>query len=106
MFERFTDRARKAMQLANQEAQRLNDPYVGTDHILLGLVKEAKGAGAHVLARHRIDLVKVREVIEAAVHSLSDARPLGKLPLTPRAKTALAFALDQVDGPYLPPGEA
>ncbi|KKK80802.1 hypothetical protein LCGC14_2819880, partial [marine sediment metagenome] len=49
MFERFTDRARKVMALANQEAQRFNHEYIGTEHILLGLVKEGSGVGANVL---------------------------------------------------------
>ena len=49
MYERFTDRARKVMQLANQEAQRFNHEYIGTEHILLGLVRDGAGVGAHVL---------------------------------------------------------
>ena len=54
MFERFTDRARKVMALANQEAQRFNHEYIGTEHILLGLVKEGSGVGATVLGRSRV----------------------------------------------------
>ena len=49
MYERFTDRARKVMQLANQEAQRFNHEYVGTEHVLLGLIKEGSGVAANVL---------------------------------------------------------
>src|SRR5256885_7376247 len=60
MFERFTDRARKVMALANQEAQRFNHEYIGTDHILLGLVKEVSGVGANVLKNLDVDLRKVR----------------------------------------------
>src|SRR6266496_3503739 len=56
MFERFTDRARKVMALANQEAQRLNHEYIGTEHILLGLVKEGSGVGANVLRNLEVDL--------------------------------------------------
>ena len=56
MFERFTDRARKVMALANQEAQRFNHEYIGTEHILLGLVKEGSGVGANVLKNLDVDL--------------------------------------------------
>src|SRR5690606_17180852 len=59
MFERFTDRARKVMALANQEAQRFNHEYIGTEHILLGLVKEGSGVGANVLKNLDVDLRKV-----------------------------------------------
>ena len=56
MYERFTDRARKVMQLANQEAQRFNHEYIGTEHILLGLIKEGSGVAANVLKNLDIDL--------------------------------------------------
>ena len=58
MYERFTDRARKVMQLANQEAQRFNHEYIGTEHILLGLVKEGSGVAANVLKNLDIDLAQ------------------------------------------------
>ena len=64
MFERFTDRARKVMALANQEAQRFNHEYIGTEHILLGLVKEGSGVGANVLKNLDVDLRKVRLEVE------------------------------------------
>jgi len=54
MYERFTDRARKVMQLANQEAQRFNHEYIGTEHILLGLVKEGSGVAANVLKTSKL----------------------------------------------------
>jgi ATP-dependent Clp protease ATP-binding subunit ClpA len=60
MYERFTDRARKVMQLANQEAQRFNHEYIGTEHILLGLVKEGSGVAANVLKNLDVDLRKIR----------------------------------------------
>ena len=62
MYERFTDRARKVMQLANQEAQRFNHEYIGTEHILLGLVKEGSGVAANVLKNLDVDLRKIRVV--------------------------------------------
>ena len=58
MYERFTDRARKIMQLANQEAQRFNHEHIGTEHILLGLVKEGSGVAANVLKNLDIDLAQ------------------------------------------------
>ena len=69
MFERFTDRARKVMALANQEAQRFNHEYIGTEHILLGLVKEGSGVGANVLKNLDVDLRKVRLEVEKLVKS-------------------------------------
>ena len=65
MYERFTDRARKVMQLANQEAQRFNHEYIGTEHILLGLVKEVSGVAANVLKNLEVDLRKIR--LEGAI---------------------------------------
>lgn len=64
MYERFTDRARKVMQLANQEAQRFNHEYIGTEHILLGLVKEGSGVAANVLKNLDVDLRKIRIEVE------------------------------------------
>jgi len=64
MFERFTDRARKVMALANQEAQRFNHEYVGTEHVLLGLVKEGQGVAANVLHNLSVDLKKIRLEVE------------------------------------------
>lgn len=86
MFERLTDRARKVMALANQEAQRFNHEYIGTEHILLGLVKEASGVGANVLKNLGIDLRKVRLEVEKLVKSGPEMVTMGKLPQTPRAK--------------------
>src|SRR5688572_11227841 len=86
MFERFTDRARKVMALANQEAQRFNHEYIGTEHILLGLVKEGSGVGANVLKNLDVDLRKVRLEVEKLVKSGPDMVTMGKLPQTPRAK--------------------
>ena len=70
MYERFTDRARKVMQLANQEAQRFNHEYIGTEHILLGLVKEGSGVAANVLKNLDIDLRKIRLEVEKIVQHL------------------------------------
>jgi len=95
MFERFTDRARKVMALANQEAQRLNHEYIGTEHILLGLVKEGSGVGATVLKQLDVDLRKVRMEVEKLVKSGPDMVTIGKLPQTPRAKKVIEYAIEE-----------
>ncbi len=95
MFERLTDRARKVMALANQEAQRFNHEYIGTEHILLGLVKEGSGVGANVLKNLDIDLRKVRLEVEKLVKSGPDMVTMGKLPQTPRAKKVIEYAMEE-----------
>ncbi|MFO0974634.1 MAG: ATP-dependent Clp protease ATP-binding subunit [Phycisphaerae bacterium] len=95
MFERFTDRARKVMALANQEAQRFNHEYIGTEHILLGLVKEGSGVGANVLKNLDMDLRKVRLEVEKLVKSGPEMVPMGKLPQTPRAKKVIEYAIEE-----------
>jgi len=95
MFERLTDRARKVMALANQEAQRFNHEYIGTEHILLGLVKEGSGVGANVLKNLDIDLRKVRLEVEKLVKSGPDMVTMGKLPQTPRAKKVIEYAIEE-----------
>jgi len=95
MFERLTDRARKVMALANQEAQRFNHEYIGTEHILLGLVKEGSGVGANVLKNLDVDLRKVRLEVEKLVKSGPDMVTMGKLPQTPRAKKVIEYAIEE-----------
>jgi ATP-dependent Clp protease ATP-binding subunit ClpC len=95
MFERFTDRARKVMALANQEAQRFNHEYIGTEHILLGLVKEGSGVGANVLKNLDVDLRKVRLEVEKLVKSGPEMVTMGKLPQTPRAKKVIEYAIEE-----------
>jgi len=95
MFERFTDRARKVMALANQEAQRFNHEYVGTEHVLLGLVKEGQGVAANVLHNLQVDLKKIRLEVEKIVKSGPNMVTMGKLPQTPRAKKVIEFAIEE-----------
>ena len=95
MFQRFTDRARKVMALANQEAQRFNHEYIGTEHILLGLVKEGSGVGATVLKNLDVDIKKLRLEVEKLVKSGPDMVTMGKLPHTPRAKKVIEFAIEE-----------
>ncbi|MCL5282191.1 MAG: four helix bundle protein [Planctomycetes bacterium] len=95
MFERFTDRARKVMALANQEAQRYNHEYIGTEHILLGLVKEGSGVGATVLKTMGVDIKKLRLEVEKRVKSGPNMVTMGKLPQTPRAKQVIIYAIEE-----------
>jgi ATP-dependent Clp protease ATP-binding subunit ClpC len=95
MFERFTDRARKVMALANQEAQRFNHEYIGTEHILLGLVKEGSGVGANVLKNLDVDLRKVRLEVEKLVKSGPETVTMGRLPQTPRTKKVIEYAIEE-----------
>lgn len=95
MYERFTDRARKVMQLANQEAQRWNHEYIGTEHILLGLVKEGSGVAANALKNLNIDLHKIRQEVERIVQAGPDVVASGKMPQTPRAKKVIEYAIEE-----------
>jgi ATP-dependent Clp protease ATP-binding subunit ClpC len=83
------------MALANQEAQRFNHEYIGTEHILLGLVKEGSGVGANVLKNLDIDLRKVRLEVEKLVKSGPEMVTMGKLPQTPRAKKVIEYAIEE-----------
>src|SRR4030095_11636109 len=83
------------MGLARQEAQRLNHEYIGTEHILLGLVQEGSGVAANVLRNMGIDLKRIRAEIEKLVKGSSTMVPMGNLPFTPRAKKVLELSLEQ-----------
>jgi ATP-dependent Clp protease ATP-binding subunit ClpC len=83
------------MQLANQEAQRFNHEYIGTEHILLGLVKEGSGVAANVLKNLDIDLRKIRLEVEKIVQSGPDMVTMGKLPQTPRAKKVIEYSIEE-----------
>jgi len=95
MFERFTDRARKVMQLAKDEARRLNHAQMAPEHILLGLVKEGSGVAANVLGDLGVDLKVLRREVEALVETGETKVDAGPLPLTPRAKDCLTAALEE-----------
>ncbi|ADV61551.1 ATPase AAA-2 domain protein [Isosphaera pallida ATCC 43644] len=95
MFERFTERARKVLQLANQEAQRLNHEFIGTEHLLLGLVKEGSGVAANVLKNLDVDLKKIRIEVEKLVQPGPEVVTIGRLPQTPRAKKATEYAIEE-----------
>lgn len=93
VYERFTDRSRKVMQLADAEARRFQHEYIGTEHVLLGLIKEGSGVGAHVLKNLDVDLQKVRTAVERLVISGPDVPFRRKRPQTPRVKNVLEYAI-------------
>ncbi|QDU69254.1 ATP-dependent Clp protease ATP-binding subunit [Engelhardtia mirabilis] len=95
MFDRFTDRAKKVMNLARQEAQRFNHEYLGTEHILLGLVQEGSGVAANVLRQMNIDLTKIRAEVEKLVKTGPSMVTMGQLPFTPRAKKVLELSMEE-----------
>jgi ATP-dependent Clp protease ATP-binding subunit ClpC len=92
MFERFTDRARRVVVLAQDEARRLNHNYIGTEHILLGLVQEGEGVAAKALEALGIGLAAVRQQVEEIAGRGKEA-PDGHIPFTPRAKKVLELSL-------------
>lgn len=93
MFERLTGRARKVMSLAVQEAQRLNSEFIGTEHILLGIIQEGGGVAAKVLKNLNVDLKRIRQEIEKLITpSPNPASRWGQLPFSPRAVRVLELA--------------
>lgn len=95
MFGRFTERASRALLLAQEEARRLNHDYVGTEHILLGLVSLGEGVAAEVLQNLGIELEKVRIEVEKLVGKGNSMLVLGEVPFTPRAKKVLELAMEE-----------
>ncbi|HSO50883.1 MAG TPA: Clp protease N-terminal domain-containing protein, partial [Acidimicrobiia bacterium] len=92
MFERFTDRARRVVVLAQEEARLLNHNYIGTEHILLGLLNEGEGIAAQALESLDIDLASVREEVVKIIGQ-GQQSPSGHIPFTPRAKKVLELSL-------------
>jgi hypothetical protein len=92
MFERFTDQARRVVVLAQEEARRLKHNYIGTEHILLGLIREDGGVAADVLEELDIGLEAVRQQVEAII-GVGKGEPKGHIPFTPRAKKVLEISL-------------
>ncbi len=93
-YDRFTERARKVLSLAQEEAQRLQHNYIGTEHLLLGLVREGEGVAAKVLSNLGVKLNKVRDTVEFIV-GRGDRIVLGEIGLTPRAKKVIELAVDE-----------
>jgi ATP-dependent Clp protease ATP-binding subunit ClpC len=92
MFERFTDRAMRVTKLAGQEAQQLNHAYIGTEHLLLGLIREGEGVAAKVLGELGISLEAARQKVREAIGP-GQQEPAGPIPFTPRARKVLELAL-------------
>ena len=92
MFERFTDRARRVVVLAQEEARLLNHNYIGTEHILLGLIHEGEGVAAKALESLSISLEAVRSQVEDIIGQ-GGSSPSGHIPFTPRAKKVLELSL-------------
>ncbi len=95
MFERFTDRARRVMGLANQEAMRFNHESIGTEHILLGLVKEGSGVAANVLCNLGVDLGRVSLEVQKKHPCGHDMVTVGRLPFEPSAKKVIELAFEE-----------
>ena len=93
-FDKFTDRARKVLTLAQEEAQRFNHNYIGTEHLLLGLVREGDGVAAKVLANMGVQLPKVRSAVEFII-GRGESMIMGEIGLTPRAKKVIELAVDE-----------
>ncbi len=95
MGTRFTERAQRVILIAQEEAKRLNHDYVGTEHILLGLVALGEGVSAQVLTNLNVDIRKVRSEIEKIVGTGDNMMLLGEIPFTPRAKKVLEYAVEE-----------
>src|ERR1700722_4959537 len=92
MFERYTDRARRVLVLAQEEARMLHHNYIGTEHLLLGLIHEHEGVAARALEALGISLEAVRQLVEEIIGQ-GQVTPSDHIPFTPRANKALALAL-------------
>ena len=93
-FEKFSERARRVLSLAQEEAQRFNHNYIGTEHVLLGLVRETDGVAAKVLANLGVELNKVRSAVEFII-GRGERSATGEIGLTPRAKKVIELAVDE-----------
>ena len=95
IFDRFTERAKKVLGLARKEAQELNHDYIGTEHLLLGLIREGGGVAANVLRNLGVDIQRIREEISRYVQPGPAMKVMGKLPFTPRVKKVLELSLEE-----------
>src|SRR3989442_13173181 len=95
MHEKFRDRVRKLMYLAREEAARLQHDYIGTEHLLLGVIREGEGIAATVLNNLGLDLDAIRQAVESMVSSTGGTLTIGEIPFTPRAKRVLELSVDE-----------
>jgi len=93
-FEKFTERARKVLTLSQEEAQRFNHNYIGTEHILLGLIREGDGVAAKVLIGLGLELDRIRQAVESSM-GRGERTVSGEVGLTPRAKRVIELAVDE-----------
>ncbi|HEU0003776.1 MAG TPA: Clp protease N-terminal domain-containing protein [Ktedonobacteraceae bacterium] len=93
-FDRFTRRARNVLQLAQEEAQRFQHNYIGTEHLLLGLIREGEGVAAETLRSFDVDLEKIRQAVEGII-GRGDRVVSGEIGLTPRAKKVIELAVSE-----------
>jgi len=98
MFERFTERARKVIILAREEAIRLGHNYVGSEHLLLGLIREGEGLGVAILKRLNVNLSAVKAEVERIITLGSESSPAGEIPFTPQAKKVLEYSISEARG--------
>jgi ATP-dependent Clp protease ATP-binding subunit ClpC len=95
MNDKFTERVRKVIYLARDEANRLQHDYIGTEHLLLGIVREGEGIAARVLQKLELDLEQIQQAIENMVKTTGGTLTLGEIPLTPRAKRVLELSVEE-----------
>ena len=95
MNDRFTQRVRKVLFLARDEAGRMQHDYIGTEHLLLGIIREGEGIAARVLQRLGIDFTQIQQAIEEIVTPQSGTITIGEIPFTPRAKRVLEISIDE-----------
>ena len=93
-FDKFSQRARRVLALAQEEAQRFNHNYIGTEHLLLGLIREGEGVAAKVLSNMGVDITKVRNAVEFIIGHGNRAA-VGEIGLTPRARRVIELAVDE-----------
>jgi ATP-dependent Clp protease ATP-binding subunit ClpC len=95
MNDRFTERVRKVLFLARDEASRLQHEYIGTEHLLLGVVREGEGIAAKVLKKMGMDFEQIRLAVEKLVSATGGTVVIGEIPFTPRAKTVLELSVEE-----------
>lgn len=96
MFDKFTDRARKILRFAREEAEKLNSEFIGTEHMLMGLIREDGGVASDVLKKLQVDLEQVRKEVEKMIAPPKEAPAYrGQLPFSPRAKKVLELSAEQ-----------
>ena len=95
MHDKFTERVRKVIYLAREEAARLQHDYIGTEHLLLGVIREGEGIAATVLNNLGLDLDRIRQEVENMVSASGGTMTIGEIPFTPRAKRVLELAVEE-----------